>query len=170
MLCSYSQNTGTTKTQQKLINKFTPEQYIDWSKGLDNEKNQSIAIDSLQNIIDAKDILIEKLKEEHKKTLLDIITQNNISKETSKKIDSVTTDILKLNIKPTSKFDWGSINLYGGFEIPELKFEDLIVNSELMYEIKNVEFGIKGTAELKIINNEKKYFFNYLLKLRYKLF
>jgi len=124
----------------------------------------------LQNIIDAKDILIEKLKEEHKKTLLDIITQNNISKETSKKIDSVTTDILKLNIKPTSKFDWGSINLYGGFEIPELKFEDLIVNSELMYEIKNVEFGIKGTAELKIINNEKKYFFNYLLKLRYKLF
>ena len=99
-----------------------------------------------------------------------IALQNNVSENSSKKLDSITKDIITETSRKKHKFDFGAIHLYGGIEIPELKFENLIVNSELIYELGNVDVGIKGTAELKVINNEKKYFFNYLLKLRYRFF
>lgn len=165
----FSQNTSTTKEQQKKIDKFTPEQYIDWSKGLDNETNQTKAIDSLQKNIDAKDILIAKLHKEHKETLTKIVLQNKIAEKSSKEIDSITTDIIKTKSKKR-KFDFGAIHLYGGTEIPKFDYNETILNLELMYELGKFDVGIKGTVETVIYEYKKKYEFNYFLRLRYKFF
>lgn len=163
-LSMLSQNTDTTKEQKKRIKQvFTPEKIIDISKGLSNEQRQSVQIDSLQKIIDAKDKIISDLKAEHLKTLTEIAKSNKVVKETTSEVDSISDHQLK-----KERFRWKGLHLYGGVEIPDFNFESTQINSELMYELEKVEFGFK--AAFQQLEPESGLKFATFIKLRYKFF
>ena len=60
--------------------------------------------------------------------------------------------------------------MYIGVEAPEFEFDRMNINSELMYEFRKFEFGLRGQVENSQNPNDTKFNFQYMLKLRYKLF
>lgn len=53
MHLSFSQTTNITKEQKKIIESFTAENYIEWSKAISNEKRQQVTIEGLEVKIDS---------------------------------------------------------------------------------------------------------------------
>ncbi len=159
-----SQTTNTTEAQKNRISKiFTPDKIIEISKGLSNEILQD-------SVIHARDIQIKELKnkirllkEEHKKTLVSIALENSKAHTAAIKADSIADEQLT-----REKLKWSGIHLYSGIEVDKFKFESTSFNSELMYEFKNIHFGLKG--ELAPIVSDNAYNFRIALKIRYKIF
>lgn len=158
-----SQTTSITKEQESRLNSIlTPEKIIDISKGLSNEKRQAIVIDSLQDKIDALKDVIEKLKNEHKTTLIQIAKNNSIARESSVKEDSISdSQLMKSKLK--------GLHFYGFIEVPKLDFENTSFGAELLYELKTIELGVRGDFN-KYQTPTNNTSFNYYLKLRYKFF
>lgn len=166
MHLTLSQTTNITKLQKERIESvFTPAKIIDISKAISNEERQVREIDSLQIIIDFKEKVIEQLKQEHLKTLVGIAKHNETAKETTETVDDISDNQLK-----KERNRWKGLHLYAGVEIPKFKFTQINFNTELMYELEKVEFGIRGAVEQSIVLESTKYEFNYFLKLRYKFF
>lgn len=140
---------------------FTPEKIIDISKGLSNEKNQDSIIKLRDSQIKELELKVKSLSEEHLKTLQEIAKQNSIAIETTNQVDSISQKQLK-----KERFKWKGLHLYIGAEVPEISVNNTIINSELMYEFSKIEFGLKGEVNSVSGNSN----FNYLLKLRYKIF
>jgi len=160
-----SQNTDITKEQKKRIKEvFTPEKIIDISKGLSNEQRQAIQIDSLQKMLDEKDKIIEALKEKHLETLTEIAKNNQIIRETTSQVDSISDHQLK-----KERFRWKGLHLYGGVEIPDFELQTTQFNAELMYEFERFEFGLKAAVQ-QLEPNTSGLQFTPLVKLRYKFF
>jgi len=166
MLCSYTQIIKPTKEQkEKIENIFTPDYVIESSKVISIMIEQDSVIKSRDKTIEFLEKKIQNLNTEHKKTLVDIAKQNNIAKNTSKKIDTINDNLLKLE-----KLKWSGIHFYAGVEVPKINFSNIEFNGELMYEMRKIHFGIKGQIEPSYIENHENYNFTYFLKLRYKLF
>lgn len=161
-----SQVIDTTPQQKKRIEEiFTPEKIVEVSKGLSNEQRQKLEIDSLLKIIIFKDDIIEQIREEHVKTLTEIAKANAIAKETTKEVDEISDEQLR-----KERFKWKGLHLYGGIEVPNFEFNSISINTELMYELERIEFGLKGSFEQNTISVDTNYEFIYYLKLRYKFF
>jgi len=108
---------------------------------------------------------IEALREEHKNTLISIAKENKVAKDSSKEVDSISDEQLK-----KEKFKWKGLHLYGGGEVPSFDFQKTRLNTELMYEMEKIEFGLKGELLPSNIEAEPGYKFTYFLKVRYKIF
>lgn len=162
----YSQNTDITPKQKERIDSiFTAEKIIQISKGLSNEERQRDSIISLQKKIKSLNEIIDKLKEEHVKTLTDIAKSNAIAKEATKEVDDISDEQLK-----RERLKWAGLHLYGGIEAPKFDFDNLEINSELMYEFRKFHFGIKTAFQQQQNINSNSLNFQYFLKLRYKFF
>lgn len=144
---------------------LSAEKVIDQAKIIEDWIRQKKAIDSLQNIIDFKENVIEELKKEHLKTLVEIAKYNEIAKETTNIVDDISDNQLK-----KERNRWKGLHLYGGIETPKFKFTQIYFNTELMYELEKFEFGLKGEVSPSLIPENTEYEFNYFLKLRYKFF
>lgn len=121
------------------------------------------------SVIKARDVQIKELrakieflKKGFTKTLIDIAKENSVAKNSSNSIDSISKNQLK-----KEKLKWKGLHLYTGIEVPEFNFQRSVLNSEFMYELEKIEFGLKGEVAVKI---NSKYTFNLFLKLRYKIF
>lgn len=79
---------------------------------------------------------LNNLKKEYTKSLEDIVKQNQVVKETSEEEDKITDSQIK-----TNKLKWDNLRLYIGFEFSD--FKDVRFNSELMYELRKIHFGVK---------------------------
>lgn len=163
---TFTQNTKATQEQNNRIKEiFSPDYVIESSKVISIMKEQ----DSVLSIRDAQikelndKILI--LQKEHKKTLVDIIKDVKVAENASKEVDEIADEILE-----EEKMKWKGLHLYVGIEVPKIEFNNLIFNTEFMYELEKIEFGIKGQVEPVFVNETSKYEFNYYLKVRYKFF
>lgn len=162
---AYTQNIKPTPEQQKKISEiFTPDYIIESSKPISIVKEQDSVIAVRDKQIKELKAKIEALKEEHKKTLVEIAKENKIAETSSQQIDSISDHQLK-----RERFKWSGLHLYIGAEVPEFNFESSILNAEFMYEFEKFEFGFKGELDPNVIQDSK-YTFNYFLKVRYKLF
>ena len=155
----------TTIQKKRIDSIFTAEKIIDISKGLSNEKLQD-------SIIKVRDIQIKELEakiisinKEYTKTLIEIANNNSVVAETSFEIDGISDEQLK-----KERLKWSGLHLYGGIEVPKFEFNTLSFNSELMYELEKIEFGLKANLNNDKTIDKENYQFNYYLKLRYKFF
>ena len=165
-LQALSQTTNITKLQKERIKAvFTPAKIIDISKAISNEERQAKEIDSLHAIIDFKENVIEELKKEHLKTLVEIAKYNETAKETTEIVDDISDNQLK-----KERNRWKGLHLYAGVETPKFEFTQIYFNTELMYELEKFEFGLKGEVSPSLIPESTEYEFTYFLKLRYKFF
>lgn len=108
---------------------------------------------------------IEFLKEDFKNTLIEIAKSKKVIDDSNTRIDEISDEQIK-----NEKFNWKGIHLYGGVEVPRFEFGNIMPNSELMYEMKNFDFGLKAQLQPIGLKSGSDYQFNYLLKLRYKIF
>lgn len=163
---TYTQNIKPTKEQEQRIRDiFTPEYVIESSKPISIVKEQDsvIAVRDIQ--IQELQKKISDLKEEHLRTITEIAINNQNAREDSNEISEISEDLLS-----SEKKKWKGLHLYIGSEIPELQISTPSFNSELMYELRNFHFGLKGEAVNIQIENNNQYQFSYQIKLRYKIF
>lgn len=159
MQSMYSQIIPTKEQQKKIKELTTPERLIEYSKGLSNEKSLAKRYDSLVKLISKKDKLIDSLLVSHKADLLKIALSNNQVNQIESTIDEIDKDLKPGFFK--SKF-----HFYGSLEVPQLNFQNTIISTELMLDLKILEIG----SVLSAFPIKNKLEFNYGIKLRYKFF
>lgn len=153
----FSQITPTKEQEKKILQVTTPKRLIEYSKGLSNEKRQSKVIDSLQNVIKSKDKEIFDLIKKHREDLIRIASNRQVVEDTTNQIDNIDTDAKE------SKF---GIHLYGNLETPEIKFNSVKANLDLLFDFKKFEIGLRGG----VYKSKQASEFEHSLILRYKFF
>lgn len=163
---AYTQDIKPTQKQEREIARiFTPKYIIESSKPISivKELDSVLAVRDVQ-ITELK-AKIEALRKEHVETLINIATQSTIAETATREVDGINEDQLEKN-----RFKWEGLHSYIGVEVPDFSFERTTVNTELMYELEKIEFGIKVDLSPKAEIDAVKYEAGIFLKLRYKLF
>ena len=157
---SFSQEMSKEQKQRRDA-LFTSDYIIESSKAISIMKEQDSVITTRDVQIRELEAKIEALKEEHTNTLVDIAKENNIAKNASKEVDDIADSKLKLE-----KLKWSGLHLYGGIESEEADFQRLRFNTELIYTMTKINFGVKFES----YSIDEKTQFRYLLKVNYKFF
>ena len=145
-----SQNITLTKEQESRVKEiFTPEKIIEVSKGLDNEKRQSIVIEELQSKIDSLKVISVK-----KDKLIDgyIKSINNLSIKIlalNEEEEDVSDDILKNAKKP-----FLGLHFKLGVIAQEFKLERFNAFADLSYDLSKFSVGVKGWSQSLLIEDK----------------
>lgn len=160
----FTQNIKVTQYQKNKIKEiFTPDYIIETSKVISimHEQDSVIKVRDIQ--IKELEYKISELKKIHLKSIANLKSINNNLNSAIDLNNTKLTQQLKLERKKYLGF-----HSYAGLNISKLQLDNINISGELLYRFPSITIGIG--LELTNPVYVDKYFFNYFIEIRYKIF